>query len=43
VCFVVRKTSSELEHMILTILFLPVQKTPTVGMLERGICNVLFF
>jgi hypothetical protein len=27
VCFVVRKTISELEHMILTTLFLLVQKT----------------
>jgi hypothetical protein len=29
VCFVVHKTVLELEHMILTTLFLPVQKTPT--------------
>jgi hypothetical protein len=28
VCFIVRKTISELECTILTILFLPVQKTP---------------
>jgi hypothetical protein len=29
VCFIVRKTISELECVILTTLFLPVQKTPT--------------
>jgi hypothetical protein len=29
VCFIVHKTISELEHAILTIMFLPVQKTPT--------------
>jgi hypothetical protein len=29
VCFVVHKTISELEHAILTTLFLPVQKTLT--------------
>jgi hypothetical protein len=29
VCFVVRKTISQLEHAILTTLFLLVQKTPT--------------
>jgi hypothetical protein len=42
VCFVVHKTTSELEHAILTIMFLPVQKTPTVGALGRGICSILF-
>jgi hypothetical protein len=31
VCFIVRKTISKLEHVILTILFLLMQKTPTVG------------
>jgi hypothetical protein len=36
VCFVVRKTISELERAILTTPFLSVQKTPTVGMLGRG-------
>jgi hypothetical protein len=42
VCFVVRKTISELEHAILTTLLLPVQKTPTVGVLGRMVCNALF-
>jgi hypothetical protein len=42
VCFVVHKTISELERMILTTLFLPVQKTLTVGALGRGICSMLF-
>jgi hypothetical protein len=42
VCFVARKTISELEHTILTTLFLPVQKTPIIHTLGRGICNVLF-
>jgi hypothetical protein len=32
VYFVVRKTILELEHAILTTMFLPVQKTPTLGM-----------
>jgi hypothetical protein len=41
-CFIVRKTSSELECAILTTLFLVVQKTPIVGTPRRGICNVLF-
>jgi hypothetical protein len=36
VCFVVCKTISELEHVILTTLFLSVQKTPTVGARGRG-------
>jgi hypothetical protein len=35
VCFVVRKTTSELERVILTTLFLPVQKTLTGGEYER--------
>jgi hypothetical protein len=42
VCFIVCKTISELERAILTTLFLPVQKTPTIGASGRGICNVLF-
>jgi hypothetical protein len=42
VCFVVHKTISELERVILTTLFLPVQKTPIVGALGREICSVLF-
>jgi hypothetical protein len=42
VCFIVRKTILKLEHVILTTLFLLVQKTPTVGVLGRGICSVLF-
>jgi hypothetical protein len=33
-CFVVRKTISELEHAILTTLFLLVQKALTRGMLK---------
>jgi hypothetical protein len=41
-CFVVRKITSEMECTILTNLFLPVQKTMTVGVLDRGICSVLF-
>jgi hypothetical protein len=41
VCFVVCKTISELKCAILTILFLPVQKTLTVGALGRWICIVL--
>jgi hypothetical protein len=41
-CFVVRKTTSKLEHMILTTLLVPVQKTPTVGTPGRGICSMLF-
>jgi hypothetical protein len=41
VCFVVHKTISKLECVILTILFLPVQKTTIVGALGRGICSVL--
>jgi hypothetical protein len=36
VCFVVSKTTSELERAILTTLFLPVQKTPTVGVPGRA-------
>jgi hypothetical protein len=28
--------------LILTTVFVSVQKTPTVGMLGRGICSVLF-
>jgi hypothetical protein len=35
VCFVVRKTTSELERVILTTLFLLVQKTLTGGEYER--------
>jgi hypothetical protein len=35
-CFVVHKTISELEHVILTTLFLPVKKTPIVGAPGRG-------
>jgi hypothetical protein len=42
VCFVVHKTISELEHVILTTQFLLVQKTSTVSVPERGICNVHF-
>jgi hypothetical protein len=42
VCFVIRKTISELERVIFTTLFLPVQKTPSVGVPRRGICGVLF-
>jgi hypothetical protein len=42
VCFVVRKTTSKLEHTILTTLFLSVHKTPIVGTAGRGICSVLF-
>jgi hypothetical protein len=42
VCFVVRKTISELERVILTTLFLLVQTTLIVGMLGREICIVLF-
>jgi hypothetical protein len=34
--FIVYKTISELEHTILTTLFLPVQKTLTIGALGRG-------
>jgi hypothetical protein len=41
-CFIVHKIISELEHMILTNLFLLVQKTLTVGMSGRGISNVHF-
>jgi hypothetical protein len=41
-CFVVHKTTSELKRAILTTLFLPMQKTPTVGMLGREIYSVLF-
>jgi hypothetical protein len=41
-CFVVCKTISELERVILTTLFLPVQKTLTVGVPRRGISSVLF-
>jgi hypothetical protein len=40
VCFVVHKTTSELEHVMLTTMILPVQKTPTVGTLGRGIYSV---
>jgi hypothetical protein len=35
-CSVVHKTTSELERVILTTLFLLVQRTPTVGALGRG-------
>jgi hypothetical protein len=42
VCFVVRKTISELECAILITMFLSVQKTPTVGTSGRGIYSVLF-
>jgi hypothetical protein len=42
VCFVVHKTTSKLEHVILTTLFLSVLKTPTVGAPGRGICSTLF-
>jgi hypothetical protein len=42
VCFIVRKIILELERAILTTLFLLVQKTPTIDMLQRGICSVLF-
>jgi hypothetical protein len=42
VSFVVRKTTLELERVILTTLFLPVQKTPIVGTARRGICSMLF-
>jgi hypothetical protein len=41
-CFVVHKTTSELERAILTTLFLLMQKTLTVGMLGREIYSVLF-
>jgi hypothetical protein len=41
-CFVVRKTTSELERAIFTTMFLLVQKTLTVSTPGRGICNVLF-
>jgi hypothetical protein len=41
-CFVFHKTISKQECAILTTLFLPVQKTLTVGMPVRGICSVLF-
>jgi hypothetical protein len=42
VCFIVRRTTLELECTILTTLVLPVQKTLIVGALEKGICRVLF-
>jgi hypothetical protein len=42
VCFVVHKIILELERAILTTLFLPVQKKPTIGTSGRGIYNVLF-
>jgi hypothetical protein len=42
VCSVVHKTISELECVILTTLFLPVQKIVAVGMPGRWICSVLF-
>jgi hypothetical protein len=41
-CFIVRKTTSELEHAILTTLFFLMQKTPTIGASVREICIVLF-
>jgi hypothetical protein len=39
--FVVHKTISELEYVILTTMFLLVQKTPIVDMPGRAICSVL--
>jgi hypothetical protein len=42
VCFVVHKTISELEYVILTTLFLHVQKISTIGTPGKGICSVLF-
>jgi hypothetical protein len=42
VCFIVHKTTLELERVILTTLFLLVQKTPIVGVSGRGIYSVLF-
>jgi hypothetical protein len=42
VCSVVHKTISKPECIILTTLFLPVQKILTVGTPGRGICSVLF-
>jgi hypothetical protein len=41
-CFIVHKTTSELERAILTTLFLLVQKTSRVGVPGRGICSALF-
>jgi hypothetical protein len=41
VCFVVHKTTSELERVILTTLYLAGAKTSTVGVPGRGICNML--
>jgi hypothetical protein len=40
--FVVCKTTSEQEHVILTTLYLAGAKTPIVGVLGRGIYSVLF-
>jgi hypothetical protein len=42
VCFVVRKTILEEEHVILTTLYLTTAKTPPVGVPGRGICSMLF-
>jgi hypothetical protein len=41
-CFVVRKTTSEQECVILTTLYLANEKTPTVGTMGSEICIVLF-
>jgi hypothetical protein len=41
-CFIVYQTTSELECVILTTMFLPVHKTSTVGAPIRGICSMLF-
>jgi hypothetical protein len=40
--FIVYKTTSELECVILTTLYLTGSKTPIVGALGMGICSVLF-
>jgi hypothetical protein len=42
VCFVVVKTTSELECMILTTLYLVGAKTMIVGKPRRVICSVFF-
>jgi hypothetical protein len=42
VCLIVHKTTSELELMILTTLYLADEKTPIVGVLGSEIYSVLF-